>query len=127
MNNVPTSTAKKPLFVEKKLLEMKNKKLGRFEHSCNAENIKLLKTNLKPAFEEKMKFLSLASPSNLLDSSKLTRRGSNTTIADIFPSIRKYTRSRSRSNLANRHKKKVNEKSCSCFGRLTVCYKCLAR
>ena len=125
-NNVPVQTAKKPLFSDKKSMDVKSRKMERFEQSCNAENLSLSNTILSRAVEEKFKFMSLTSPRLLADRSR-PRRSSSVTIADVFPSIRKYTRSRALSTSADRCKSKTNEKSCNCFGKLSVCYKCLAR
>ena len=115
---------KKPLgFKEKEFVS--NKKMPRFGQSCNVENISFFKPEDGSVLPDKFQFMSLTSPPSLANRS-MSRRSSSVTIADVFPSIRKYGRVKSL-GLPAHAKSKAEGKSCNCFGKMSVCYKCLAR
>ena len=125
--NVMKTSPKKALNTKEKkalLLTAENKKMPRFSQSCNAENISLPKPN-SASLHDKFQFMSLTSPTSLVN--RPARRSSTVTIADVFPSVRKYGRVKSPSAKKDTAKSKIDDKSCSCFGKLSVCYKCLAR
>ena len=117
----PGNLSKKP--IEKKKLA--NRKLPRAEQSCLAENVTFSKPN--SILHEKLQFLTVTSPPSLANRSSASKRSSSVTIADVFPSIRKYGRSISEGCSSTKRKHKKENKLCGCFGNLSVCCKCLAR
>jgi len=125
--NVMANTPKKTLSTKEKkalLLAVERKKMPRFDQSCNAENISLTKLN-SGSLHDKFQFMSLTSPTSLTN--RPTRRSNTVTFGDVFPSIRKYGGVKSPTTTKDKTKTKAADKSCSCFGKLSVCYKCLAR
>ena len=126
--NVIRASPKKKLSTEQKkslLAALESKKMPRFGRSCNVENISLPKPSATSSVQEKFQFMSLTSPTSLGGPS--TRRSNTVTIADVFPSIRRYSRVKSPTISREVSRTKVDDKSCNCFGQLSVCYKCLAR
>nr|CAB3229280.1 cell division cycle 7-related protein kinase-like [Phallusia mammillata] len=88
---------------------------------------------ITPCRAQDIKFTSLSSPLPQLNHRSTpvsVKKTNKVTIADVFPAIRKYGSSRapSRTGLKGQTGDKSNGSArCNCFGKLTVCYKCLAR
>ncbi|CAK8674384.1 unnamed protein product [Clavelina lepadiformis] len=109
------------------LMRFPNKKFKRCLESCKSENIvknKALTSNNR----DKLSFVSFKSPISLTNRSPaLGNKRSSTTVADVFPSIRKYSTTKQKDPKLRGSTVNQSKKSCNCFGNLTVCRECLAR
>jgi len=99
------------------------KRKSRSRYLSAGENAFARKT-LTSCQQQQVKFSAFTSPKLPIHSSSGVKKVSKVTIADVFPSIRKYG---SRNVKQAMDRRSADSQTCNCYGRLTVCRKCLAR